>query len=183
VKNLRLGLFLLVALVQISVPASVIWRYEQTLRHGRVWKFRTRPVDPEDAFRGRYVRLAFAAEDFVDQNESVIPPHLRSVVLKEGADGFAVIDHVSDACGDGDDCFKAEFVWSGRGRKPKFPFDRFYLEEKSAPEVERAYFANSRRGSVNVYATVRAHNGNAALEQLYIDGQPARDYVRSHPKS
>jgi len=29
---------------------------------------------------------------------------------------------------------------------------------------------------------VRVHNGNAALEQLYIDGQPARDYVRSHPK-
>ena len=63
-KNLRIAIFILVALAQIAVPASMIWKRQRTFREGRVWKFRTAPVDPIDALRGRYLALRFAAEEF-----------------------------------------------------------------------------------------------------------------------
>ena len=63
-NKLRLIIFLLVALAQIAVPASMIWKRQRTLSEGRVWKFRTAPVDPVDAMRGRYLALRFEAEEF-----------------------------------------------------------------------------------------------------------------------
>ena len=61
-KHWRLLVFALVGFAQLAVPASLIWKRERTLRQGHVWKFRTAPVDPVDAFRGRYVALEFEAE-------------------------------------------------------------------------------------------------------------------------
>lgn len=64
------------------------------LRNGQVYKFRTEPVDPYDAFRGRYIALGF---------EAARVPLLRAgasardyprwkkfcAVIETGADGFA----------------------------------------------------------------------------------------------
>src|SRR5262249_61542714 len=49
------ALFGALCLAQIAVPVSMITRYEATLRRGTVFKGRTAPVAPVDAFRGRYV--------------------------------------------------------------------------------------------------------------------------------
>ena len=43
---LRILIFGVVVLAQLAVPAAMVWQREQTLNHGRVWKFRTAPVDP-----------------------------------------------------------------------------------------------------------------------------------------
>ena len=92
-KSLRLLLFLVVGLAQLAVPASVVWKRTQTLKEGRVWKFRTAPVDPEDAFRGRYVSLQFAAEDFPSNQQ--MAEDTAYATLKEGPEGYAVIDSLS----------------------------------------------------------------------------------------
>ena len=52
-----LAIFALAAVTQLAAPARMIWRHERTLREGRVFLFHTRPVDPADAFRGRFVWL------------------------------------------------------------------------------------------------------------------------------
>jgi hypothetical protein len=59
-----------------------------------------------------------------------------------------------------------------------FPFDKFWLNEADAPAAEAAYMANSRRENLNAYATVRVDDGDAAIEEIYLDGQPLRDYLR-----
>ena len=55
---------LIIALIglaaQFSVMGLMIARREMTLRNGVVCRFLTAPVDPYDAFRGRYVALNFA---------------------------------------------------------------------------------------------------------------------------
>ncbi|MFL6501202.1 MAG: GDYXXLXY domain-containing protein, partial [Candidatus Udaeobacter sp.] len=58
-KTLRLLIFGVVALAQLTVPAAMVWQRNQTLEQGRVWKFRTAPVDPVDVIRGRYIALRF----------------------------------------------------------------------------------------------------------------------------
>ena len=183
-KKLPLLIFILVALAQLAVPAVLAWGRIQTLTHGRVWKFKTAPIDPEDAIRGRYVALRFAAESFVaperPEAEQIAAGTPVYVVLKEGGDGFAQVDHVSATELQGDNVVKARNGYSSENRQTvSFPFDTYWITEKNAPAAETAYRENSQRGKENAYVTVRVRNGDAALEQLYIDNQPLADYLRA----
>ena len=63
----------------------------------------------------------------------------------------------------------------------RFPFDRLWVTEASAPAAEKAYAEHSRREKIDAYATVRVMAGDAGIEELYIAGQPLRDYLRAHP--
>lgn len=183
-KKLLILIFVLVALAQLSVPAIMAWGRVQTLAHGRVWKFKTAPVDPEDALRGRFIWLRFMAEDYTVPEKFVGVDHVYAV-LKEGADGFAEIDHVSTAPVSGDNVMKVEPgpYWESKGQQIRIPFNQFWVTEKSAPQAEKVYREKSGRGEQNAYVTVRVRNGDAALEQLYIDNQPLADYLRAHAQA
>ena len=178
-KRLRLGIFVLVALAQFGVPAMMAWGRMQTLARGRVWKLKTAPIDPVDAVRGRFVMLRFDAEDKYRQPEQLKSADSIYAILKEGADGFAEIDRLSSSPTPSDSAIKVEpgGFWDGQQRVV-FPFRYFWLTEKNAPAAERAYAENSRREQQNAFVTVRIRNGDAALEQLYIDNKPLADYLR-----
>jgi len=179
-KNVRLSIFVVVALAQLAVPAYAVWMRTQTLSHGRVWKFRTAPVDPVDLVRGRYIALRFASEE-VPQAERLKPGRWAYAVLKEATDGFAIVDHVSAEPIAGDNVIKVENVgWWESKQRLRFPFNNFWVSEDLAPAAETAYAANTRQQKQNAYATVRVRNGDAALEELYIDGQPLKEYLRQH---
>lgn len=173
----RLIGFVLVAAVQLAVPASLVWKREHTLREGSVWKFRTAPVDPVDAFRGRYVALQFEAE-----TQEISPPpgadyhETVYVTLRPNAEGFAEIDQVSAAKPATADFFEAQL----NGKTVDLPFDKYWVTERDAPAAETAYRAQSRRDKQNAFVTVRIFRGDAAIEQLYLDNQPLGDYLRAN---
>jgi uncharacterized membrane-anchored protein len=182
VKIARVVIFLVVALLQLSVPAAAVWNRVQTLKHGRVWKFKTAPVDPVDAIRGRYIALRFEAEE-IPLAQKLEAADFVYGVLKEDENGFAEIDHFSTAAVAGDNVIKVETGWWREGKqRVRFPFDRFWVAEKHASAAEKAYTANSNREKRNAYVTVRLHGGDAAIEQLYIDNVPLRKYLREHPQ-
>lgn len=177
-KSWRLIVFALVVFAQLAVPASLIWKRERTLREGRVWKFRTAPVDPVDAFRGRYIALEFETEG----QEISPPPNAKShqpvfVTLKNNAEGFAEIDQVSPVRLEGDEFVEAQVM----GKTISLPFDKYWVTERDAPAAEAAYRAQSRRDKRNAYVTVRVFRGDAALEQLYLDGVPLGEFLRANP--
>lgn len=185
-KMLRLALFVLVAIAQIAVPGSVVWKRAKTLRDGRVWKFKTEPVDPVDLFRGRYVALRFTAETFPAeknfQNEYRNDEQVFAV-LRENADGFAEIERLSVGLVGGDSAVAIERRYWDEKKKEQhvsFPFDKFWVNEKMAPAAEKAYRENSRRGKQNAYVTVRVHDGDAGTENLFIENQPLPEYLRAH---
>jgi uncharacterized membrane-anchored protein len=178
-KNIRLAIFILIALAQLSVPALMAWTRVQTLAYGRVWKFKTAPIDPEDAVRGRYVIMRLDAEDFT-QSEQLKSIDSIYAILKEGPDGFAQVDHLSPSPVPADSAMKVKpGGWWQERQHIVFPFRYFWLTEKSAPQAEKAYQENSRRGQQNAYVTVRIRNGDAALEQLYIDNKTLVEYLRA----
>ena len=176
-KHWRLIVFVLVACAQIAVPASLIWKREQTLRQGSVWKLRTAPVDPVDAFRGRYVAL-----EFEEETREIAPPAEASdgrpvfVTLRQTPEGFAEIDRISTTPPSGHDFIEVEL----RGKTVKLPFDRYWVTERDAPAAEAAYQAQSRPEKRNAYVTVRVFHGDAALEQLYLDNLPLGEYLRAN---
>ena len=179
-KILRLGIFILIAIAQLSVPAMMAWGRVQTLARGRVWKLKTAPIDPVDAVRGRYVFLHFDAEDAYRQAEQLKSIDSVYAILKEGPDGFATVDHLSSSPNPGDSAMKVEpgGFWDNEQRIV-FPFRYFWVTEKNAPAAEKAYRENSKRGQQNAFVTVRIRDGDSALEQLYIDNQPLTDYLRA----
>jgi len=177
VKSWRLVVFVALALAQVAVPGSLIWKRERTLRQGNVWKFRTAPVDPVDAFRGRYVALEFE----VESHEISPPSDAESgqtvfVTMRQNPEGFAEIDRVSARPPAGDDFLEAQL----RGKTISLPFEKYWVTERDAPAADAAYRAMSRRDKQNAFVTARIFRGDGALEQLYLDGLPLGEFLRTN---
>ena len=167
--RLSLVAFALVAVAQVAAPVTMILQREATLRHGRAYKFRTRPVDPVDAFRGRYVQLGFEQDHAPWGGGEVGRGVTGYARVEENADGFAVVRAVSPEPPMQGDFFKVQVSYAGWGTNAgtayfRMPFDRFFLEETKAPAAERAYWEHNRRGQTNAttYALVRVKHGDAA---------------------
>jgi len=64
------------------------------------------------------------------------------------------------------------------------PFDRYYMEETASPKAERTYWEHNRRGQAyrTTYASVRIWNGDAVLENLFVDDQPSAAFIQQEPK-
>jgi len=177
------ALFGALCLVQVAVPVSMIARYEMTLSRGAVFKVRTVPVDPVDAFRGRYVQLRLALEP-MDLDASFMGKTVW-VSLEEGPDGFAKVGKVSTTRPAHGSYVGAQAVplqWrsdgSGLARfQLTLPQDRYYMEESKASRAEVAVRAQSRVPQRDTWVTLRVRDGIGAIERLWIDGVPVEEYL------
>ena len=140
-KKLPILIFVLVALAQLSVPAMLAWGRIQTLARGRVWKFKTEPVDPEDIVRGRYVALRFAAATISSHDEAYQKFAAGTkvyFVLKEDADGFAKIKRISEKPLGGDGVIIGEISYFlDQEEGVIFPFNRFWVTERMRPQPKK----------------------------------------------
>ena len=181
-KTPLLSLFALVCAAQFAVPAMMIFQSRTTLAKGAIYRFRTAPVDPYDAFRGRYVALSFEA------NTAPIPVGVSTregqrvyATLGVDAEGFAYLSQVTLRRPAAADYLKVRVSWVDGDRvNVSLPFDRYYMPEDLAPEAERAYMRRGRSVGASAYADVSVHEGRAVLRELYLDGMPIADYVRLH---
>ncbi|MCC6487665.1 MAG: GDYXXLXY domain-containing protein [Candidatus Hydrogenedentes bacterium] len=177
----RLGLLAAVALAQIAVPANMILSLERTLSEGTLCRFRTAPVDPYDAFRGRYVRLAIE-ESSGPLPEGPIPEPGQTVYarIETDAEGISKIAEVLLDPPDQGVYIRATAGWADTGQRilhVNLPIDRYYMNEWKAPAAEQAYWDQSRMAQRNAFVHVRVRNGEAAVEGLYIGAVPIEEYV------
>ena len=180
-KPLYLTLFVAMVVAQLGVPASMIAKREITLQQGVEYKFRCAPIDPYDAFRGKYVRLGITAGSAVPwKGESLQRNQDVYVLLEIDEDGFAIGKEISLTRPESGDYVQAKVRWNSFGQEEiplEYPFDRYYMEESIAAEAERAYRDANRRGQRATYITVRVRNGFGVLEELYIEGMPVLEYL------
>lgn len=189
-RRLVLALFALLCAAQLAVPAQMIRAQQLLLAEGSLHRFRTAPVDPADPFRGRYVALRFEAECVPADS---LPPgfdtHRRLYAkLQRGDDGYTVLASLHEQPPAGEFLQVRPGGWGCAEQQQRvlLPFDRYYMEEALAPQAELAYLALNRRGEAamtppNTYVTVRVLDGDAALEDLYLDGKPVLDFLSSAP--
>lgn len=179
-RTVLMGLFIVVAAAQIAVPASMIVRREAVLEQGRLFRFRVQPVDPYDAFRGRYVSLSLAEDSGPVPAGSVwIAGQTVYAQLVEDSQGFAHIGRVTASEPDHPDYIaaKVRYVEGDRAFLDLF-LDRYYTNENLAPEAESAYREHARAGVEDAYVAVRVRNGDAVIEGLYVAGERIEDFVR-----
>lgn len=175
-KIITIPFFILVALVQLAVPGYMIYRHENILKNGKVYKFRTAMVDPADPFRGRYVRLSFNYQLKRGANEWPYGKEVNAIPAI-GSDGFAYIAAIAEQPPIDGIYFPARVGW-GNGKdmiRINPLFDRFYLNEKAAPKAEKLYQQAVR--NKNDWVEVRIKDGNTAIVDLYLDGKPILDVV------
>jgi len=186
-KNIKtiyiFGIFIALALVQLFVPAQMIWGREKVINEGVSYKFKARPVDPSDPFRGKYITLNYElnsaeTEDTLwTRNEDVY------VELNKDSLGFATVSKVSRSKFEvSDDFVKAKVRWyNSNEHKVNFnlEFDRYYMEESKAYDAELVY-TESLRDSLpenDTYAIVFIKDGEAVLADVMINEMSIKDYV------
>ena len=180
-KWLLIGLFVALALIQIAVPVSTIVRREHALRYGRQFKFRTRPVDPYDAFRGRYIALGFEQDEVsVPPNSSLKRGQKVYALLATDKEGFTAADRITLTPPENVDYIKVKVQWLRRGKAGlDLPFGRYYMDEGAAPAAEHAYQTYMQQEARDAYVTVRVRGGLAVLEELYVAGKPIVEFTQS----
>ena len=180
-KPITAILFVLMVVAQLAVPTSMIAKRELTLRNGELYKIRCAPVDPYDAFRGKYVQLTVELDGETTWEGT---PLLRDqevyVAIEKDENGFAVASGISLTAPDSRDYIKATVSWNSAGMEDtplSYPFDRYYLEENIALDAERAYRSATWDDEKPTYITVRIRSGFGVIEELYIADKPLRTYL------
>ena len=181
---LRLGLWIVLAVAQLCVPAWMIMGEERVLRDGRQIKLQTRPVDPADLFRGRFVALGFAVEEVPRSlvRGELVYGDVAYLELREGANGLAETVALHKEMPDSELVLrvKANFL-TPEIVGVELPFNRYYMDENLAPAAEAAY----RERALNpddTWVTVRLLRGRGVLEELYLGRKPVGEFLREQSR-
>lgn len=184
-------LFVLVTILHVALPVSWIWQSESSLQKGQAYKFKLRPTDPSDPFRGKYLILRFEAEEFSTYDsvtwEKALPwkegfPTVYAS-LEADTNGFAIVTEVSITAPESGDYIKAEYYYYNRHVGMlglTFPFNRYYIEESLAKQAEQMMWELDNAENTIAYAQVYVYEGEATLEGLYVNDQQIEEVVKYH---
>lgn len=194
-KNVLLALFLLALAAGLYYPVSKIIRFEFPWVPPTVVRFEAQIYDPYDPFRGRYV--AVSAKDLVMFVEDAVSrPALDRgsrlyAVIELDEKGMAELVDLAEKPQSGKINLRLERdavylrrknVESGIGKdyNVRLPFHYFYMNEKLAPEAERAFMQATRSrepGKCQIVVKIYA-DGRYAIENLEIEGIPIHEFIR-----
>ncbi len=179
-KELIIGLFSGLILVQIASPLSMIIKRESVLKNGTQFRFKTAPVDPYDAFRGRYVALGLDASKIAEPQGADLKSGQKVYAqIVNDDNGFAKISQVTMQKPKDPNFLTAKVSRVYKGDVfLDLPIDRYYMEEKAAPRAEQIYRKHSAREKQDAYVVVRIKDGFAVIEGLYVGGQRIEEVLR-----
>jgi uncharacterized membrane-anchored protein len=179
---IRIGVFIVSFFILLYSLGGVIFNKEQVLKNGTAYKLRIAPIDPGDPFRGKYITLNFEANNFpAKPGTKYYTNQTIFVALANNKDGYAVIDDVSLTKPPGKNFVEAKLAYYYEGLSSlriNYPFDKFYMEEDMAPLAETALRFTAADSLRNAYAKVFVKNGEAVIENVYVDEKKLTDYLR-----
>ncbi|MFM8952588.1 MAG: GDYXXLXY domain-containing protein [Planctomycetaceae bacterium] len=182
-----LAVFVVVVIAQWLLPLSGIWQHERVISRGTLLKIECGAPDPYDPLRGRYLAVR-PKQSTVSEPEGF--PRRGGLVpvwatLETGDDGLARITSLSLEPVSGPTIIPltarkwgttngTDVIWLD------WPFDRFYLNERLAPEADKLVAERSR--DRKTVAEVRLLDGRAVLTDILLDGVSIREVVKRRAK-
>ena len=175
-KKYLLIAFACMVLAQLAFPLKMIFGREQTLYQGETFLMKIRPLDPYDAFRGRYVTIRYEDDEvpLSQEYDSMEEGKELYVTVKKDNQGRLVYDQVSSYPPTYTDSYlKGKTVSYGSTYaeswiKIDFP-QRYYMNENKAPRAERLLN--------EAYAEVVIYKGEAVLKGIQVEGIPIEKYL------
>jgi len=182
-KTLTIILFGLAALAQWLVPLTGIMQHEKTLAEGTLVKLKCSAPDPYDPLRGRFLAVRPEQREVsVPEGAKLQRGMLVYASLTTGTDGLARVSHLSVEPPTSGDFIRMKSGYVNNEKTQiEWPFSRFYLNEKLAPEADR-WFAENIRSTQGIIAEVRVLNGRAVLADLSFDGKPFREILKERER-
>ena len=174
----RLALFTVVAIVQLFAVLYMAWQWENTLQTGQRFLWETAPVDPYDAFKGRYIDLGFKESSAPVADGSHLSHGEKAyAIIDENEAGMAYISSISAQPPPGKPFVKVKVYYVDRGKAHvRLPFRRYYLPEHLAAPAEIAYRESAGKTGV---AAIRLKDGHGVVEELYISDKTLEEYLRT----
>ncbi|MDD4600684.1 hypothetical protein SDC9_20831 [bioreactor metagenome] len=175
-NKLVILLFVAVAIIQLAAPLFMAWHWEDVLQTGQRFYWQTAPVDPYDAFKGRYIDLRFKETSGpVLDKENLEYGQTAYAVIQANADGQATISGVSAKQPTAFPYVKVKMLYiENNTAHVELPFKRYYLPENMATAAESAYRESAGKTGI---AAIRLKDGYGVIEQLYIDDKSLEDYL------
>ncbi len=167
IKSHHTLIILIVAItLQLYIPINIIIEKNTLLSTGTEFNIKTRPIDPSDPFRGKYVSISPVVElqDGINFESTYYP--LLFVRLSQSPDGYTVVSELSDSPNkplEGEGVIKLKKIYILSDRTIRLPFDRYYMQEHLAPKAERIY-----NEGMDTYIKIKVKNQKSVLEGLYI---------------
>lgn len=178
-KKVQVLLFILLIVVQLYVPLQMILKQEDVVKTGTEFKFQTAPVDPYDAFRGKYITLFFKEREITVKNASKwMIGETVYATIRTNKDGFAQIISISRNKPTAENCYvksKIAFTIDQNKIALDLPFNRFYMNENSASDAEKIYRDLSLNKKDQTYALVAIKNGEAVIKDVRINEVSIKD--------
>lgn len=176
-------IFIAVVIIQLFVPAKMIYEKEDVLKSGTVYKFKTQPIDPNDPFRGKYVTLRYELSSARSVDSTIQRDDKVLIYLEKDSLDYATVKSVSKTKDNtSNDFIEVEVdYYDFHSTEVRFslPFDRYYMEEFKAKPAEDIYSKYNRRNdSINkTYALVAIKNGDAVLKDVFINDKSIHYYI------
>jgi uncharacterized membrane-anchored protein len=183
-KKLILPAFILMALAQIYVPASLIFQKEQVMAEGVEYRFKIYPLDPNGPYRGKYFTLSFNANAVkVDSSADWASGETVFVELMTDSAGYAGIADVSRSVpSSGNDYVKAtvDYVITDTLNTlyVKYPFDRYYIDMPDPAESAPVNTSAIEDSTQVTYALVVVNDGDALVKEIFVDEQPVKEWIK-----
>ncbi|MDR0666428.1 MAG: GDYXXLXY domain-containing protein [Campylobacteraceae bacterium] len=171
------GALILFMAVQLCIVLWQAIKYGSIIYFGKTLYLAVEPFDPYDAFRGRYIRLNFA--DNYIKAEGIGKEFF--VTFTTNDDGISKPHKVFNSKPDADEAYlkikSYRSVWYDDGIYISYPFERFYMQEDLAIEVD----ANRDIFDVDnkPLAVVKVLDGVGVLSDVMINGTSISKYVQN----
>jgi uncharacterized membrane-anchored protein len=179
-KSLRISILVASFVLLLYSLSTVVFHKERLMAIGKPYKFKVKPIDPADPFRGRYIALNFDANRYkMEASNNFMFGKIIYVTLEEDSAGFAKITNVSMHEPLKGDYVKARVDYVSYDEHELFisyPFRNFYMEESKAPNAEKA-LSGTRDSLRSVYAKVYVKDGESALDNVYVNGEPLVNFL------
>jgi uncharacterized membrane-anchored protein len=163
----------IVVLIQLLVPAWMIYQKELVIQKGTTYLFSVAPVDPHDPFSGKYIYLNFQNTSFIsDRHIDVEYGESIYAVLEKDDQEKAVIKMLKTyPPNDQEEYIKVSVSYSDSNRiQIEYPFNVFYMEEFKASKAEDIYRKNITQEE-NAFAVVKVYDGQYTITDVIINGK------------
>ncbi|MBK8954170.1 MAG: GDYXXLXY domain-containing protein [Saprospiraceae bacterium] len=169
--------FLLLAIIQLSIPVKMIMDQEGILNSGTEFRMKAMLAYPESGLSGRYIRVSYENEKFpIGENSSWQKGEIAFVVFKSNEPGFASIDTILKSKPEGSSNYvkaKVKYIQKDQLNEVylEFPFEKFFLEETRLNDQSMQNLRSRSEQAKMIYSIVRIKDGEAAIKDILIDDQ------------
>jgi len=176
-KKIIFGIF---AVVILLIPLYIIMSSESILENGHLHKIRLRGYDPFDPFRGKFLRLNY--DNNIPCDVAVEKGKDAFVLLEKDSMGFSYFAFAQAEKPDHDDYIQAELLYVADGFT-SIKIDnltKYFINEDKAQEAERVVQGFTRERPNDIYVAIRVLDGEARLQDIFVEETPLLEYLESH---